>query len=479
MKDLTLVVIGKKNEIKEDTNIEFIYTTGENFKSIVKIARGKYVVFIREEDKLSKDYLRIILEKIKTEFDCCFINYIIEYDYKRDVSLSINEPELANNKPHYGDYYWSYIFNKNKLQEIIEIENSVEFNKKVDEIFTNTTAIGTLIYYHNPKGKRLVKDIQFSDVKRNEYYKNLIYMGGGCAGIFNGYVSWIKNIGKCFGKQYDITILYDCIDKTVLEYFKKYFKCIKREESINYYTDRLLVTYATYYYPKNIITLDQSYMFIHGNMADYENTRVFHDDLYTHYVAVSKISAKKAKGYFPTDNIEYIVNPFKLDKDLVKPHITLTSAFKYSTVKRPDRVEAIASIFDELDIPYTWNVFTDQRENTNHNGLIYRSRVLNPIPYIKDSDYFVLLSDSEAMPYCIMEAISVNTKVIVTPLEAYEELGIVNGKNGFIIPFNYFEEKNRKKLVSLVKKIYKEKDKSVKFKLKESLWDGYNDIFIK
>jgi hypothetical protein len=214
-------------------------------------------------------------------------------------------------------------------------------------------------------------------------------------------------------------------------------------------------------------------------MSDYPNTRVFHDDLYTHYVAVSKVSAKKAEGYFPTKKIEYITNPFKLEKDLVKPHLTLTSAFKYSSVKKPERVELMASILDELEIPYTWNFFTDQKENTCHNGLIYRQRVANPIPYVKDSDYFVHLSDSEAMPYCVMEAVSVNTKVIVTPLEAYDELGIVNGKNGFIVPFNYFEEKNRKKLVSFVKKIYKEKEKKVRFKLKESLWDGYNDIFIK
>ena len=83
------------------------------------------------------------------------------------------------------------------------------------------------------------------------------------------------------------------------------------------------------------------------------------------------------------------------------------------------------------------------------------------------------------MPYCIMEAIAVNTKVIVTPLEAYEELGIVNEKNGYIVPFNYFEEKNKKKLVSFIKKIYKEKEKKVKIKLNNSLWEKYNDIFVK
>ena len=479
MKDLTLIIIGKNSDIREDKNVEFFFTKGNNIKELIKIARGKYITFIKEEDKLSKDYLKLVLEKTKKEFDYCFVNYIIEYDYKKDLNLSINTPELANNKPYYGEYLFSYIFNTEKLQSVVDIENKKEFNEKIDKEFTKKDAIGTLVYYHNPKGNRNVKEFIYTDLKRNEYYKNLIYVGIGCSGLFNGYVSWIKNLGRCFGKKYQITVLYDEIEQNVLKYFSKYCKCVKRDPNINYYTDRLLVTYATYYYPKNIITLDESYMFIHGNMSDYPNTRVFHDDLYTHYVAVSKVSAKKAEGYFPTKKIEYITNPFKLEKDLVKPHLTLTSAFKYSEVKRPERVELMASIMDELEIPYTWNLFTDQKENTNRGGLIYRKRTSNPIPYIKDSDYFVLLSDSEAMPYCIMEAIAVNTKVIVTPLEAYEELGIVNGKNGYIVPFNYFEEKNRKKLVSFIKKIYKEKEKKVKFKLKESLWDGYNDIFIK
>ena len=479
MKDLTLIIIGKNSDIREDKNVEFIYTKGENISELIKIARGKYIAFIKEEDRISKDYLRLVLEKTKKDFDCCFINYIIEYDYKNDVSISVNEKELANNKPYFGDYLWSYIFNKKKLLEVIDIIIEDKFNEKINELFTKTEAIGTLIYYHNPNSVKKVKNFVYNDIKKNEYYKNIIYVGNGCAGLFNGYVSWIKNIGRCFGKKYEIAILYDYMEPNVLKYFSNFFKCVEKRNDVNYSCDRLLVTYSTYYYPKNITTLDQSYLFIHGNMSDYENTRVFHDDIYTHYVAVSKIAAKKAKGYFPTDKIEYIINPFKLDKELLKPHLTLTSAFKYSTVKRPDRVEKMAEILDELDIPYTWNVFTDQKENTNKNGLIYRKRVLSPISYMKDSDYFVLLSDSEAMPYCIMEALSVNTKVIVTPLEAYDELGIVNGKNGYIVPFDYFEDGNKKKLVAFIKKIYKEKEKAVRFKLDESLWEKYNDIFKK
>lgn len=479
MKDLTLIIVGKNSDIREDKNVEFIYTTGENINQLIKIARGKYIAFIREEDRITKDYLGIVLNKTKEEFDSCFINYILDYEYKKKQKISTNKIELSNNKPYFKDYYWAYIFKKEKLLELLDIKDIYVFNKKVNDLFKVTTAIENPIYYHNPKGTKLVKDFIYSDIKKTEYYKNIIYVGSGCSGIFNGYVSWVNNIGRCFGDKYEIVVLYDNLNLAALKSFSKHMKCVEKEEGVNYCCDRLLVTYSTYYYSKNIVTLDENFMFIHGNMADYQNTRVFHEDLFAHYVAVSKISKEKAKGYFPTDNIEYILNPFKLDKELLQPHLKLCSAFKYSDVKRPDRIELMASILDELDIPYTWNVFTDQKENTNCNGLIYRRRVSNPMPYIKDCDYFVLLSDSEAMPYCILEALSVNTKVIVTPLEAYEELGIVDGKNGFKVPFKFFDKKYKRRLVAFVKKIYKEKDKSVRHKFNTKLWDKYNDVFTK
>lgn len=479
MIDLSIIVIGKNSDIRKDKNVEFIYTKGINLKRLLKIARGKYVAFIQEEDRISKDYLKLVLDKTKEDFDCCFINYIIEYNYKKDVKLSINPDELKEIKPYYDEYLWSFIFKKSKLYKVMDIKDEKIFNEKIDELFVKRCAIGSLIYYHNPKGKKEVKDFPYTDNKKNEYHKNIIYVGSGCAGIFNGYVSWVTNLGRCFSKKFDVTVLYDQIDSKVLKNISKYFKCVERKNNVNYYCDRLLVTYSTYYYPKNIITLEDNYLFIHGNMSDYPHSRVFHDDIYSHYVAVSKTSAKKAQGYFPTKNIEYILNPFKVERELTKPHLMLTSAFKYSKVKRPDRIEKMAKILDELEIPYTWNVFTDQKENTNCSGLIYRKRVLNPLPYIKDSDYFVLLSDSEAMPYCILEALGVKTKVIVTDLEAYKEIGIKNNKNGVIIPSDYFEDRNVKKLKKVIRDIYKEKDKKISYRFDIKAWDKYNDVFKK
>lgn len=479
MKNLTLIILGKNNKIIDEKNIEMIFCDGKDIQSIIKKAKGNYITFLKEDDQINKDYLQLILKESENDFDCSFINYNIMYDYKNKIKISTNIQELSKNKPFYGEYLWSFIFKRTKLLEILEITNKIDFDKAVEEKFVKTRAINNLIYFHNPKGKQYIKGLQYTDTKKDEYYKNLIYVGNGCMGIFNGYISWLNNIGRCFSKKFDITVLYDEIHPKTLKIFSQYFKCIKRENNTNYLCDSLSVTYSTYYYPKNIFTLDQNYLFIHGNMSDYPNTRVYYDDLFSHYVAVSEIAAKKAVGYFPTKNIEHILNPFKLDKNLLKPHLKLTSTYRYATVKRPERVELMAKILDELEIPYTWNLFTDTKENTNVNGLIYRSRVTNPIPYVEDSDYFVLLSDSEAMPYSILESLAVNTKVVVTPLDAYKELGLKNNENCIIIPFEYFNPENKEKLVKIIKKMYKEKEKKVKYKIDESLWKGYNDVFIK
>ena len=477
MKDLSLIVLGSKKETSQDKNVEIIYSNGENLLEEIKNSNGKYIAFIKDDDKIDKEYLKKLLDKTKEDFDCCFINYDITYDYKNTMKILTNSNELNKKKPYYGEYIWSFMYKKEKLLTALEMKSKNFFNSSVDKIFEKCTSIKNLIYFHNPGGKKLVKLNQLTDVKKEEHYKNIIYVGNGCNGTFNGYISWIRNIGLCFSKKYEIIILYEDITAHTLRRFYKFFKCVKRENNTNYVCDRLLTTYSDYFYPKNIIALENNYLFIHGNMSDYKDTTVFKDDIYTNYVAVSKIAAKKAKGYFPTNKIEYVLNPYKLDKELVKPHLKLVSAFRYSNIKRPERVIQMAKILTELNIPYTWNLFTDKHENTNIDGLVFRQRVENPLPYIKDSDYLVLLSDSESMSYCVLEALSVNTKVIVTPLEAYEELGVKNKENGYVIPFNYFEEKNKNKLIRVIKEIYKNKDKKMDYKFDKKKYDYYNKIF--
>ena len=255
---------------------------------------------------------------------------------------------------------------------------------------------------------------------------------------------------------------------------------MERREDTNYDCERLFVTYSTYYYPKNILVQDSNYLFIHGNMCDYPFSRKYIYDNYTKYIGVSEISAKKAVGYFPKDEIDHILNPIKIDYDEVKPHLRLVSAQRNDPIKKVERIHFISQILDEEEIPYTWNVFTDQSPYADniYGGVIYRRSVQNPLPYINDADYFVQLSDSEACSYSIMEALALNTKVIVTPLECYTEMG-VDETQGFIIPFELFNPENKEKLREVVLKIYQDKEKQMQNKMTEEMYAGYKDLLLK
>ena len=171
-----------------------------------------------------------------------------------------------------------------------------------------------------------------------------------------------------------------------------------------------------------------------------------------------------------------MLNPFKREK--VEERLKLVSTLRYAEEKHPERIEKMARLMSELDIPYTWEVFTDKKENTNQDGLIFRKRIKNPLPYVKDSDYFVLLSNSESFSYSVLEALSVNTKVVVTPLEVYKEIGVKENENAIIIPFEYFDDGEEDKLKEIILKMVREKNKKIHYKLDDKFTKGYDKIFV-
>ena len=479
MDDLTIVMLGKQPYLFKDIPCKVLSFAGTDIIGCIRKINTKYVVFVRTDDIISEKYIDYVYHKISSsEFDSCFINFQIKGN--DSIKIPTDEKELNTMLPTYGSYIWSFIFNTSKLLMMIDMPKDKKFDEYVKEVFQKTTCIPEIIYEHVPKKKTIFdKCFCYPDFKNSMKIKNAIYVGKGCSGTFNGYVSWVRNIGKVFSSQYEIYLIHDGLGPRIKDEFEGYFQCIERDPKVNYFCERLLVTYSDYFYPRNLIYTDRNYLFIHGNLSDYPDSRHYYDDVFTDYYAVSKVATERAKGYYPTDTIKTLYNPFVLDQKKIMPHLKLCSAHRTSPIKRTDRIEYMASILDELGIPYTWNFFTDVRENTNHNGLIYRSRVVNPFPYIADSDYFVLFSDSEALPYSIVEALSLHRKVVVTPLPAFFELGVKDGENAFVIPFDYFEEKNKKKLIDIIWKMYREIGyNDFEYEFDSDLYSGYHDIFL-
>lgn len=484
-KVLTTIVLDEDNSFKVNSldssflSVEILVANESNILNVINSAKGFYISFVNSKDNIYDDYIPSILNKISNAgvFDCCFINYDVDYQYKKDIKKLHNISKLQDCRPYYGEYIWSFVYKKSLIVELLKIKGASSFNKFVDENFLIREAIENEIYFHRHEGN-VFESLMLKNRRKSSFHKNIIYVGTYCNGLFNGYISWLINLGKAFYEKYDITVLYDEIVDTTLLRFQKYFKCVKRDATVNYVCDRLVCTYSTFYFPSNIIYTDSDYMFIHGNMSDFKGAIRFTDDIYDHYVAVSKIAAEKAKGYFNTDKIEYVLNPYVYDKDEIKPHLMLVSAQRYSPEKRTDRIIKMAKMLDELKIPYTWNLFTDKDEGTCQNGLVFRNRVTNVLDYVSSADYTVILSNTESFSYILMESLTAGTKVITTPLEICDELGISDGVNGFIIPFDYFDDGNEDKLKDKLLEIYCSKNLKFNYEFSLDKFDKYNDIFI-
>ncbi len=470
---LSIIILGTKYDIKILDDMEVLYCNGDNITKVISKAKGKYITFIKETDKIADNYLEVISNKIKSnDFDLCFINYKIMY--QNDNIKTCTNPHNLEYKCYKGEYLWSFIYKRELLIVASNIEED-DFDKGIDELFKNNTSIGDIIYYHYPHNKRIVNNYYLTDIKTELYYKNVIYIGAFIDGKFNGYITWLIHLGKCF-KDKDITLLYDRMPIVTFERMEPYFNMVKYERDNNYLCDRLITTYSNYYYPKNIIPLEYCYVFIHGDLSYfYTDSTPFQDDIYNKYIAVSKTARDGAVKFLPTDNVDYILNPIKIEPKEVKKHLYLVSTLRGSSnVKKQDRLEMFAKVLDQKNIPYTWDVFTDKDEGNNKYGLVFRNRVLDPLPYVKDADYFVLFSDSEAFSYSVVEAVKLGVKLIVTPLKIYEELGIINNPNTTVVPFEYFDDSD--KLEEIADKIYQEKDKVNDYNFKYS-FDDYNDLF--
>ena len=480
MGTITFVLLTNKRKIPKFGSIKIVRSNGKNLISVLSKIKTKYVAFLREEDQISELYFERIYQKIEEDFDSCFINYDILFKKEKQTKILQNEEELSKNIPYVYEYIWSYIFRTKKLLKILEIPYDDQMNDRILKTFKKRCSIGEVLYYHNPVNPYLDDKVYYKDVKYAHYYKNIIYIADGCNCVFNGYVSWIRNIGRCFGKDYDITILYDVIWEPTLHLLEKQFRCVKRNYYENYCCDRMIDTYSTVYYPKNIICFEMNALFIHGVMEDFKELfPIYYDDIYSRYICVSEASRKKSIEFFPNSHLETILNPFSLEGEEIRPHLKLVSCQRTYKGKGMERIKKFASILDLLEIPYTWNVFTDAEENTNHKGLIMRERVYNVLPYVQDSDYFVLLSDSEAMPYSAIEALSLHTKVIGTPLDAFKELGIIDKENGYFIPFEYFDDQHDQELSNLIIEIYQNMYKPIEYQYTNSFYEGYQEIFKK
>lgn len=256
---------------------------------------------------------------------------------------------------------------------------------------------------------------------KNMFYFQFINSIGGVETFF-------YNLAKKY-RNNDILILYNSGDKDQINRLRNY---VRVEEYKGQY---VICEKAFFNYSVSIIDNVKANEYIQIIHADYESQGLqpnLHPKI-TRYLCVSE-HAKEAFERVSGVTAEVAYNPFSYEKP--KKVLKLISATRFTHEKGKNRIIKLKNILNANHIPFNWTIFTNDKTPIADTNIVYKPPSLDILNYIADADYLVQLSDSEAYCYSVVEALSVGTPVIVTDCPVFKEIGVENGKNGFIVPFD-------------------------------------------
>lgn len=260
----------------------------------------------------------------------------------------------------------------------------------------------------------------------NLFYFNTLNSIGGIETFF-------YHMGKKYGKDYDITILYRKGDPAQVKRLSQFVRVKKYHDGERVRCKRAFCAFNTDIL--DFIDADEYYQMLHG---DYRKLGVMpqtHEKLQG-YVACSEV-VRDAYANITGDVAEVSYNPFVPEKP--KKVLRLVSATRLTPDKGWLRMVALSDALDKAGIPYTWDVYSDTNKTVTSPNMVIRRPRLDIVNFIADADYFVQLSDAEGYCYSVVEALCAGTPVIITEFDVAKEIGVVNGVNGFVLPFDMSE----------------------------------------
>lgn len=247
--------------------------------------------------------------------------------------------------------------------------------------------------------------------------------------VIGGTESFLYYIARKF-KDKDVLIVYDLGDITQVNRMREYAPCIKFEGQ------RIICKRVFFNYGYSIIdsvNAEEYYQVIHTDYLHQNIAFVPHPKI-THYIAPTEIAAKHFTMKFKLP-CEVIYNPIEIDKP--KKVLRLISATRLTLEKGKDRMVKFIKLLDSHEIPFLWEIYTDDKNEITHPNVIYMKPRLDIANYIAAADYLVQLSNQgEGYGYTVAESLILKTPVIVTPVDSFIEIGVRNNENGFIVPFN-------------------------------------------
>lgn len=122
-----------------------------------------------------------------------------------------------------------------------------------------------------------------------------------------------------------------------------------------------------------------------------------------------------------------------------RPTLLLMSATRIPAPDKGDnekRMRILAKMLNDAGIPYLWLNFSDgelKDAPKNFYNLGCRMDIQN---YMQKADYIVQLSTYESFGNTVMEALTLNVPLICTPVPSFFEIGVMDGVNAHVVPFD-------------------------------------------
>lgn len=321
-------------------------------------------------------------------------------------------------------------------------------------------------------------------------HSNIIYLN--YISEIGGVETFVYEMVKKY-KDLDIAVVYKQGNNKQIERLKKYCRCYKHTN------EEIECDVAIINYDISIIDFINEnakiYQVVHG---DYENKAYTmkpptHERIYK-YITITNYLFDSFKKITKKENVIMSYNPLTLEDN---KKLVLFSATRLSPIKGKSRMIRLANELDRQGIEYIWYIFTNDDKEISNENVVYMKPRLDISYWLKQADYLVQLSDTEACSYSINEALYRNIPVIVTPLPYLKEIGVENRKNAYILEFDCsniedvvkniknipkFEFKkleDKYKYLLKESKSHYEEDKKMKVKVKCVLKGGYDDIKLK
>ncbi len=263
------------------------------------------------------------------------------------------------------------------------------------------------------------------------HLKNVIYFPS--FHVVGGVETYCYEMALKYGKDYDLTIVYKQGDPKQMQRLREVTRVVKFREG-----DKIICDVFMFGWGWDILDSVEAKEYVQTYHADFKARGIEPclDERVTKRYGVAENTTVSIREHFPVE-VETMYNPYTVKKP--RKVLNLISATRLSPDKGYNRMLMLADALEKADIPYLWTIYTDKPKDTGHPSMVCLPTRLDILDFIANADYLVQLSDSEGYSYSIVEALSVGTPVICTEFGVASEQGVVNGKTGFILPFDMGE----------------------------------------